>query len=446
MVDYKIELTETGYREIDNKAYELLVEGSMGSGKTTFACYKTILYALNNSEAEIYVFRQSLPRLKKTSWKVIRNILRDMGFDLSKIENKSNAEIIIPQTDSTIQFMSLEDLDAVRSINADLIYIEQMEELKNFRDFYMSDLLGRLNRGRACIKHGAYSQMIGVVQPSSPSHWIYKYFHKMEDVNARYDFETKHKNLEMSRDEFLAEKRKDRNIIFMSYKENKFLPKRQRQHYDDLKYMNYDLYRRFSLGEWISLEGQVYTNYDTYNGGESVDFYCLGVDFGYSNPACSLLLGFNGNEVYVVDEVYTAGLTNEELVDVTTLMLDKHKMLPDHLFSVAADMQNPDGVEQFVRKSYPVNKDFKKPNVISSINQVMQMKLHINKRCKNTLTEIENYVFQKKNDVQLEVPVKFNDHAMDAMRYAINNILTNHKNNIINAGDDYDGWDMIIVT
>ena len=72
-----IEMTPTQQRWINDRTRELLVEGSAGSGKTIFACLKVIKYGLENKNASIYIYRKTLPSLKRTSWKEIRNILNN---------------------------------------------------------------------------------------------------------------------------------------------------------------------------------------------------------------------------------------------------------------------------------------------------------------------------------------------------------------------------------
>ena len=81
MVDIDVPMTDAQREWIGNRTREFLVEGSAGSGKTIFACYKVIFYALQFEEASIYVYRKTLPSLKKTAWKEIRNILYDIKID-----------------------------------------------------------------------------------------------------------------------------------------------------------------------------------------------------------------------------------------------------------------------------------------------------------------------------------------------------------------------------
>jgi len=140
-LDIEVPMTKPQRKWINDRTRELLIEGSAGSGKTKFACYKVIFYALNYPDASIYVYRKTLPSLKRTAWKEIRDILYDIVLERDPVtdkpvkrlwdlceENKTEGTILFPNG-SIIYFGALDELSKVRSINADAIYIEQAEEL-----------------------------------------------------------------------------------------------------------------------------------------------------------------------------------------------------------------------------------------------------------------------------------------------------------------------------
>ena len=76
----QIELTPTQQRWINDTTRELMIEGSAGSGKTIFACIKAIKYGLENRDSSIYIYRKTLPSLKRTSLKEIVQILDKYGI------------------------------------------------------------------------------------------------------------------------------------------------------------------------------------------------------------------------------------------------------------------------------------------------------------------------------------------------------------------------------
>jgi phage terminase large subunit len=51
-------------------------------------------------------------------------------------------------------------------------------------------------------------------------------------------------------------------------------------------------------------------------------------------------------------------------------------------------------------------------------------RLTIDPACTNTINEFTAYVWQRRDGVSLDKPIKENDHAMDALRYALMGINT----------------------
>lgn len=413
----QIELTPTQQRWINDRTRELLIEGSAGSGKTIFACIKTIKYGLENPQSSIYVYRKTLPSLKRTSLKEIVQILDK--YHIPYDQNKSEGKIELLQTKSVLHFGALDSISKVRSINADLIYIEQAEELTD-TEFY-TELMLRLGRGEASKRKGGYSQMMIVVQPEDEEHWIYKRYHEYRDATTKYEMDKKEalSNGEpyKSYEEVLGEIQARRKSAHFHYSENLKLPKFQRDYYDSLKYEDYELWLRYSAGQWGKLSNVIYPNYDTVFPSNPVyDFYSFGADFGYNNPSSFLLLGWRDNEVYVIDEVYERKLTNTDLIDKVKDMLFENRLLPEHLSTGYGDAAEPDRIEEFCREGIPMEKGIK--NVSAKINTTKQTKIHIHPRCVNTIKEIKGYIYKKdQNGVVTDEPAKVNDHSMDALAY-----------------------------
>lgn len=407
----KIEMTKAQMEHINDTTRELLVEGSAGSGKTIFACFKVIFYALQNRDARIYVYRVTLPSLKKTAWLEIKNIL--LKYHIQFEEKRAEGRIEFPQTNSTIYFGALDELSKVRSINADLIYIEQAEELLN-EAFYV-ELMLRLGRGEASKRPNGYSQMILVVQPESEEHWIYKHYHEYNDVKAKTDNQGK---VIKTYDEVLEETKKKRKTVHFHYSENYKLPAESRQYYDDLKNIDHELWLRYSAGKWGKISDVIYPNYDTIVKRHTYDMMTIGGDFGYNNPSCILLGGWFDNEVYIIDEVYEKKILNSELIEKTNEMLFKHKLYPEYLDMGWLDSAEPDRIEEFRQHDYPVVGGVK--DVKAKISTTKQTKIHIHPRCVNTLKEIKGYKYRTDKDgVVLDEPIKVNDHAMDALGYMV---------------------------
>jgi phage terminase large subunit len=150
-----------------------------------------------------------------------------------------------------------------------------------------------------------------------------------------------------------------------------------------------------------------------------------GVDFGYINPSVILVIFIdNDDNFYVIDELYLSGLTISELVSKGLRLKEKHKI---EIFF--ADPSQPAYIREMNNSGlYTLAA---KNEILPGINAVCEKlkiredgrpALLINKRCKNLIFELENYRYAGKDGGKgafTEIPEKKDDHACDALRYAI---------------------------
>lgn len=389
-------LSPAQIEHIHDRHRYLVVEGAAGSGKTIFAAHKTLLYALEHGNARIGVFRYTLPSLRMTAWLEIRNLLIKYGIPYH--ENKSEATIELANG-ATMFFKSLDDLQKIRSMNLDYIYTEQMEEITDIETFIELDA-----RLRSEVMQKDYGQMLMVVTPDTQGHWLYENFHRNPLKNSK--------------------------VIHFHYKSNPFVDDEYIARAEALKEIDYDSYLKLTLGEWGKVGHLVYENWDIRSSPRGYEYYTIGMDYGYNNPSCVLLIGWYDGEPYVVDEIYESNLLNNELVMKTISMLRRHGLNPSRINKCFADGAEPDRIEEFCQYGFDTVPGVK--DVIAKTNAVKSVKVHIDENCKHTIDEIKKYYFQKDKDGNiLDKPVKYNDHAMDALGYAVyGNVGKLSRNNV----------------
>jgi len=143
-----------------------------------------------------------------------------------------------------------------------------------------------------------------------------------------------------------------------------------------------------------------------------------GVDFGFTNPACVLVIQRNkDNHFWVVDEWYEAGRDQPEINDICNLFKRKHNF---NLFY--PDIAEPDRILSMKRAGL-VPRDANK-DVEFGIDRVRQLirqdRLRIFDNCQNLIDELHTYHYPEDIEKGIkETPVKEKDHACDALRYAI---------------------------
>jgi phage terminase large subunit len=389
-------------KNINRTDRKLLIEGSAGSGKTIYAVHKVLKYGLEHKNARIGVFRDTLPALKATSWLELREALENYGIPF--YENKNEGIIRLP-TGSTILFKPLDDLKKIRSLNLDFVWVEQAEEI-SFAVF--AELEKRI---RGIVSKKSFGQFLLTVTPEGTDHWIYNYFHRQ----------------------------KRGTILHFHYTENPFLPEEYVKEYEELKEIDIELYYKYTLGKWGKLSNIVFENWDEQPPVSGVEKWTAGVDFGYNNPSCFLLIGWYDGEPYIVREVYKRRLTNPEFIDEIIAVLNDEGLTPGKLDKVYCDAAEPDRIQEFCQQGFDAVPGVK--DVAARLETNRSVQIHISPGCVETKREIKNYKYQKDKDGNiLDKPVDFKNHAMDAMGYDVYGVLgplSKYKKQEIEEEDAY---------
>lgn len=153
-----------------------------------------------------------------------------------------------------------------------------------------------------------------------------------------------------------------------------------------------------------------------------------GHDFGTTNPCASITVKKDRNAIYwVTDEFYKKGLTDAQQADyIAALRWDECYPDPESASGIIELKNRGVNVREVVK-----NRD----SIRNGINAVREMlntnRLRIHKSCQNLIWEFETYSYPEKrpDSNENENPIKENDHALDALRYAISmdNALTQEQ-------------------
>lgn len=202
--------------------------------------------------------------------------------------------------------------------------------------------------------------------------------------------------------------RPDCYFIKSTYLDNPFLPIEQVREIENLKNVDENFWRIYGEGERGHSEGVIYTHWNSTTSFES-DRVAFGLDFGYNNPSALIRVGEKDQNLYWKEEIYQSGLTTNDLIPMIKQIVKPHE-------PVYCDSAEPDRIEDLKRagiKAHSANK-----NVKDGIDFIKSRKLFIHSTSANTLKEIKSYKYATKQAGITEVPLKLNDHAMDAGRYA----------------------------
>lgn len=354
-----------------------IVYGGAGAGKSYAMAQRVVLSLLEDKGISWGIIRKVARTIKVSVFAEIKHcIISNDLADYFKI-NESDYSITCKKTKSTVIMFGVDDPEKIKSISQlKKIWIEEASELSE-DEFKQIDL--RL-RG---VSEYTY-QLFLSFNPITASHWLKKRFFDAIDKEARVTKTTYIDNA------FIDDKYK---ALLNSYRET--------------SPYHYDVY---CLGNWGNLSGQIYTNYDIVNSFPECNDVIYGLDFGFNAPTALVKIGINDNEFYVDEVLYLSSLTNSDLI----AELKRHNV-DSYIYCDSAEPQRIEELQRAGLKAKSSNK-----NVADGIDFIMSKKLHITSDSTNVIREIQEYSWRKKKDGTVEdEPVKFKDHAMDAMRYAI---------------------------
>lgn len=357
--------------------------GGARSGKSYAMAQLLIMKAANNPGLSIAVTRKTMPALKMTSYRLVMELLSKYGLYKPCAFNKTENHYTLNK--SRLQFFSLDDPEKIKSSEFNYIWMEEANE------FTYNDYLVLLTRLSAPSKEHK-NQMFLTLNPSDATCWIAKHL--------------------------LA--RKDVTVINSTYKDNAFLSQQYINTLLSLKEYDTNAYNVFALGQWGNNDKTVYSVWQAAETApQNADDIIWGLDFGFNNPSALV-------KVYIKDGVFTArealyktGLTNSALIQALKDIIPP----AERSQTLYADAAEPDRIKEINEAGFNIKPALK--NVLNGILAVKSVKLFITKDSPNFIKEIQNYSWKTNlSGNTLEEPLKTNDHALDALRYAVYTHLT----------------------
>lgn len=374
-----------------------VVKGSRASKKSSTQSLKVIMEIMENTCVNWLVVRKTERTLRDSCFAQLKWAMRQLKVERYFKCSVSPLEITYIPTGQKILFRGLDDPLKVTSITVEVgalcrLWIEEAYEIMS------EDAFNRLDESiRGQLPNGMYHQVVLTFNPWSDRHWLKKRF---------FDEPSK-------------------NVLAMTtnYMCNEFLSEADLVLFEEMK-KNPRRYKTAGLGEWGIVEGLVYENWEE----RVFDVYeisirpsvrsAFGMDFGYVNDPSTLFCGLVdtvAREIYVFDEMYEKGMSNEDIRSkVSEMGYSKER--------IKADSAEPKSIA-YLRKAglTRIRAAKKGPDSIrAGISIIQDYKIIIHPRCVNFITEISNYTWDKdKFDNAINKPIDDFNHLMDAMRYAM---------------------------
>lgn len=378
-----------------------VVKGSRASKKSKTTALWYITNMMKYPGANLLVIRKTFRTLKDSCFTELKWAINRLCVQDHWEIKESPLEMTYKPTGQKIYFRGLDDPLKVTSITVDVgslcwMWIEEAYEIMNEDDF---NILDESIRGQ--VEDGLFKQITLTFNPWNEHHWMKKRF-------------------------FDAAPDPDILAITTNYLCNEWLDAADRKVFETMKKQNPRRYRVAGLGDWGIVEGLIFENWEE----KAFDLEAIkqiagiksafGLDFGYTNDPSALWCGMvdqAGKVIYVFDEMYKPGLSNERIYDTINEMgYRKERIRADSAEPKSIDRLRDLGISniQTARKG--------KDSINNGIDFIQDFKIIIHPRCVNFLTEISNYTWDvDKFGKKLNRPIDDFNHLMDAMRYALEN-------------------------
>lgn len=360
--------------------YRIIIEqGGTSAGKTISTLAVLLDYALNNYGKVISIVSDTFPNLRKGAMRDFLNICRQTGVLEIATWNKAESTLTLPNG-TIIEFFSTDMMGALGA-RRDILYINEA------------------NR----ISWETFSQLEVRTKEKI-----------IIDFNPVAEF--------WAHTELLRSGRKDVAFIRTTYRDNEALDPNivaaiEARRGDGTS----NWWKVYGEGEIGSLEGNIYQGWmskdeEEIRKGKLIRY---GLDFGFSNDETALVSVYEMEDGWtgLVEEIYQKGILASKYVEV----LKTHNIDPSVL--IVADGARPEIIADIKNASFRCISALKDAGSVKrGIGRVQERKIYY--YGKNLEREFLTYGWrvQKSTGKTLDEPQDGNDHLMDAIRYAIDDL------------------------
>jgi len=374
--------TRVFFENLRTKKPVVINIGGARSSKTYSICQLFLMRFLNESNKKFLICRKSLPSLKKSVLVTWRELLEQTGAVRDLIQ-ENRQDFTFRFKKNYLVFASIDETEKIKSTEFNYIFMEEANEF-DYEDY-------RILKLRLSAPHGKneVNQIFLALNPEPC--W----------VNEKV---LPNENCEVIRSNYL-------DAI-------EFLPEDYVRELEALQHIDPEYWIKYGLGEYVKLSNIIYDNYEIIDDAVyetiSADDIFYGLDFGYNNPTALVEVKMRDKVFYLRELLYQTNLKNNELIEFLKENVKRNK-------PIYADAEEPRFIEEIALAGlniFPADKG--KGSVKNGIDFVKRFQLKITRSSSNLIKEIKAYKWKTdKNGNVLDEPVKFNDHLMDAMRYAI---------------------------
>ena len=360
-----------------------VVQGGMRAGKTMAIMIILTGYAESYANSKITVVGQSYGHLKDGALDDFKKLMRDTGRWNDENFNKTEFNYEF-DNGSVIQFRSIDKMKA-HGLARDVLFVNEA----NAFSYETFDQLASRTEDFVILDYNPTSKF-----------WAHE--------------------------ELVEGKHKDRtSFAILTYKDNEALSAQIIENIESHKPKDGEepsnYWVVYGLGQIGSLEGNVYSGWVPLGRAEIEQTGKLvryGLDFGFSNDESALVAVYEmaDGKLGLVEKLYRKGLLGSQYGDVL------RRLEVDANVLIVADSARPEIIAEIQKAGFRcIGADKNAGSVLRGIDRVAQRQIVYNGE--NLKREYLSYAWRKKRSGEiLDEPEDGNDHAMDALRYAIDDL------------------------
>lgn len=331
--------------------------------------------------------------LSSIIWDYVTDLIKQMGIEVDKFNQKDKVVKLI--NGSIFRLLSANNRDSLVGRAANLLIIDEAAIIPD-DEYFLRDL-------RPALSTFTDSRCLWISTPRGKGNYLYNYYMRGQDSESYPDW----------------------GSAIYTWRSNPMLSEKDIA--EAKKTMTRALFLQEYECEWTTTESQIYEyiNEDKHKGDFQANKFVeviAGLDVGYRDENVFVVIGFDGQNYYIIDEYISKESTTSELAAVIQEKIDEWRIDTIYIDSAA----------QQVKADFAYDYDIYAENAIKSVNDginflqvlVEQDKLYFdNEGAQHTFHAMSSYKWNQSTDIPKPVH-DWASHPCDAVRYAI---YTHHK-------------------
>ena len=371
-----------------------LWDGAVRSGKTVSSIIRWVEYIRSWPKNATFLMCGKTERTLKRN--ILDEIVNMFGEDACRYKIGSGEAEIFGRT---CYVAGANDERSENKIRGLTLYGAYLDEVSLYPENFFNMVISR------CSVEN--SKIFATTNPDHPKHWLKREYIDRADSDE----------LSFARFHFTIN---DNPALAREYVENL------------KKFYRGVWYKRYIEGQWCVADGAVYDNFDENKhavdvGDRKFRYYIVGIDYGITNPTAFVLIGYDNplTEKYIVKTYYWDSKVKKRKKTDGEFAKDFMQFISG--YKIGAIYCDPSAASFIgeLKSKYGLKIKEGNNDIVDGIrfvnSEISKDNIYVDKSCQDVIDEFHGYVWDDEASAKhgKDIPKFENDHAMDALRYAM---------------------------